>query len=195
MNYLNKAYHYGWNQANSQGTSMKVVPFEPYIRVCTGQSSLSQADSVARSFLESCQNPQGDDLDDFMGQKVELAEDRTHLILEQICGGDRVKDFNLNSLYEDLLKIGKWRMERPISEYHMKDKTWTDLNKMELQIRDQIRREIKDAAKDLAFPHKDLRESLLDFKKQKTKAQMLDMDMESSGPAYTPGGEDYRSVY
>jgi len=44
---------------------------------------------------------------------------------------------------------------------------------MELQIRDQIRRELKDFAKDIAFPAKDLRESLLEFKLQNQKANMM----------------------
>ncbi len=34
----------------------------------------------------------------------------------------------------------------------MMDQIWSDLNKSELQVREQIRRELKDSAKDLSFP-------------------------------------------
>ncbi len=58
---------------------------------------------------------------------------------------------------------------------------------MELQIRDQIRRELKDAAKDTAFPAKDLREGLLEFKLQNQKSQMM-MDMNDVNDVNQIGG-------
>ncbi len=81
-------------------------------------------------------------------------------------------------LYEDLLKINNWRLERPFPDYYSKDRIWADLNRSELQIREQIRREMKDSARDMSFPQKDLRESLLEFKLQTHKNRLLEGDLE-----------------
>ncbi|VBB44964.1 hypothetical protein TRIP_B350131 [uncultured Desulfatiglans sp.] len=110
----------------------------------------------------------------------ELSEDRVSLILGEIHGRETLKHDNLARLYDDLLKVRNWRLERPFPEYYQKDRIWSDLNRMEIQIREQIRRELKDAARDTSFPQKDLRESLIDFKLQSQKAQMMEGGLEMS---------------
>ena len=136
-------------------------------------------------------------LDDLFNQKKELSEDRVNLVLEEITGRERLREENLSDLYQDLLRIDNWRLERPIDQYYQKDKTWLDLNKMELQIRDQIRRELKDCARDTSFPQKDLRESLLDFKQQTQKAQMMveGLDMSLEGSDKHEEGEQYQPTH
>lgn len=136
-------------------------------------------------------------LDDFFNQKKELSEDKIKLVLEEITGRERLREENLSGLYEDLLRINNWRLERPIQQYYQKDGTWSDLNKMELQIRDQIRRELKDCARDTSFPQKELRESLLDFKGQTKKAQMMGEELEMSleGSGKYEKGEQNQSTY
>jgi len=120
-----------------------------------------------------------------------------NLVLEEITGRERLREENLSDLYQDLLRIDNWRLERPIDQYYQKDKTWLDLNKMELQIRDQIRRELKDCARDTSFPQKDLRESLLDFKQQTQKAQMMveGLDMSLEGSDKHEEGEQYQPTH
>ena len=155
---------------------------------------------VAEKFMKRAESPgKMSYLDDFFNQKKELSEDKVNLVLEEITGRERLREENLSDLYQDLLRIDNWRLERPIDQYYQKDKTWSDLNKMELQIRDQIRRELKDCARDTSFPQKDLRESLLDFKQQTRKAQMmeegLEMGLEGShkhdkGEQYQPTNQD-----
>lgn len=116
----------------------------------------------------------GDITASLFGNKKELSQYKIDLILGDISARDRIRYDNLRSLYDDLLKIDNWRLKRDFPFNYATDKIWTDLNKMELQIRDQIRKELKDAAKDTAFPSKDLREGLLESKINEQKSKMLD---------------------
>ena len=137
-------------------------------------NSYTVPQAMADAFREGVRSIQtAPDFDDMFSQKVDLAEDRTDLILGEIRGRDYLRYNNLTRLYDDLLKVNTWRLEIPFPENYQKSRTWQDLNKMELQIRDQIRRELKEFAKDIAFPAKDLRESLLEFKLQNQKANMM----------------------
>ena len=137
-------------------------------------NSYTVPQAMADVFREGVRSIQtAPDFDDMFSQKVDLAEDRTNLILGEIRGRDYLRYDNLTRLYDDLLKVNTWRLEIPFPENYQKGRTWQDLNKMELQLRDQIRRELKDFAKDTAFPAKDLRESLLEFKLQNQKANMM----------------------
>lgn len=131
--------------------------------------------------------------DDFFTQKKELSEDKINLILGEISSRESLKNNDLKMLYEDLMKINNWRLERPFPDCYSKDRLWSDLNRSELQIRDQIRREMKDAARDAAFPQKDLRESLLDFKVQTQKNHLLEggLEMELEGSYLTHTGDQY----
>ena len=95
--------------------------------------------------------------------------------MSEIKDRDSLLKDNIARLYDDLLRVQNWRLERPFPHCYATDRTWTDLNKMELNLRDQIRRELKDAAKDGAFARKDLRETLIEFKQQQQKANMLDL--------------------
>ena len=136
-------------------------------------------------------------LDDFFNQKKELSEDSVNLVLEEITGRERLREENVADLYQDLMRINNWRLERPIDQYYLRDSAWLDLNRMELQIRDQIRRELKDCARDTSFPQKDLRESLLDFKQQTQKAQMMaeGLDMSLEGSDKHEEGEQYQPTH
>ena len=134
------------------------------------------------------------DFDDFFNQKKELGRDKVNLILDGIYQRETIKYNNLKLLYEDLLRINNWRLERPYPDNYKKDRLWSDLNRSELQIRDQIRREMKDAARDMAFTEKDLRESLLEFKVQAQKNNMFEsgMEIEPDGSQLYPTGDaDY----
>lgn len=138
---------------------------------------------IADAFMEAVRSPESTpDFDDFMGQKVELSEDKTRLILADITERNNLAYDNLRSLYDDLLRVQNWRMQVQYPQCYARDKTWGDLNKMELDIRDKIRRERKDTSKDIAFNSRDLREGLLEFKVNQRKGQMLDdsLDLESA---------------
>ena len=171
-----EAYQYKSYMANLDGARIKVVPFRQYVRAYSPQrmTPYRTAEAMAEMFTAAVRDPiQSQNSDDLFSLKLGLTEDKTALILDEIKARDQIKYDNLGRLYDDLIQVGKWRLERAFPDNYKQDKTWSDLNKMELSIRDQIRRELKDAAKDAAFPSKDLRESLLEFKIQNQKANML----------------------
>ena len=136
---------------------------------------------LAEDFMKQAEIPgKTSYLDDLFNQKKELAEDKVNLVLEEITGRERLREENVSDLYQDLMRINNWRLEIPFDQYYQKDRTWSDLNKMELQIRDQIRRELKDSARDTSFPQKELRESLLYFKQKTQKARIMEGGLEMS---------------
>jgi len=164
---------------STQGAKIKILPALQYLPSpnLPGKNPYSMAETFMGTISDS-QNKGY--LDDLFNQKKELSEDRVNLILGEIHGRETLKQDNLVRLYDDLLKVRNWRLERPFPEYYQKDRIWSDLNRMEIQIREQIRRELKDAARDTSFPQKDLRESLIDFKLQSQKAQMMEGGLEMS---------------
>ena len=171
-----EAYRYENHLSQFDGAKLRVLPGLTYLREYnpSRNSPYTMTQAMAEAFMQpSSTGPKTDQIGDFFGQKKELSQDKIGLILGEISARDRIRYDNLKSLYDDLLRIDCWRLKRPYPQNYSTDKTWTDLNKMELQLRDQIRRELKDAAKDTAFPAKDLREGLLEFKLQDKKSEMM----------------------
>jgi hypothetical protein len=153
-----------------------IIPMDSTIheRFCTQQR-------WAENFVDTVQSKTGSpDIDDIFQQKLSLTQDRNYLIINEIMEKDAIHKQNLSRLYDDLFMVEKWQKERPYPENYIKDKTWMDFNKMELGLRDQIRRELKDSIKSISFNEKDLRESLLDFKKQSQKNQMMGSMLEDT---------------
>lgn len=162
-----------------QGAKLKILPSMQYPPA--PQPPEKNPYSMAETFMGTIIDSKNKGyLDDLFNQKKELSEDRVNLILGEIHGRETLKHDNLARLYDDLLKVKNWRLERPFPEYYQRDTVWASLNRMEIQIREQIRRELKDAARDTSFPQKDLRESLIDFKLQSQKAQMMEGGLEMS---------------
>lgn len=175
----NQNYAYVDYIKNFESAKITELPVLPYVLNYSRTNSLLPG---AEAFLDSVNSQNGSfDDDDFLKQKVDLAHDRVNLTIDEIRHRENLTKNNLTRLYEDLLRIDNWRHEKPLSMNYAKDKTWLDFNKMELQIRDQIRRELKDAARDISFPNKDLRNSLLELKVQNQRQHMLNMsDIEMS---------------
>lgn len=172
------AYLYENYIHNLAGASVHIVPGTTYVtgKIQKGYTPNYCPVSAAGSFMENVRNSQAKpDIEDFFQQKIELSDDRVKLILSEILSRDRLRYENLNRLYEDLFRVDQWRAEIPFPQNYLKDRAWSDLNRMELQIREQIRRETKDFARDAAFPTKDLREGLLEFKLQNQKSKMVDL--------------------
>ena len=113
-------------------------------------------------------------LEDMAQSDIDIAKSRNDLILGDIKDRVCLRDQNLNSLYQDLFRIYNWRNCRHFPENLATDKTWLEFNKMELDIRDKIRRELKDSSKDTSFAGKDLRESLLDHRTKSLESMALD---------------------
>jgi len=185
-----EAYRYVNYIQNLHGSKINILP--PTIYPIDKPHIEDSHQTAASAFMEYANNHENaGGFDDFFKQKVELSEDKIDLILADIYRREALRKSNLLMLYEDLLKIDNWRLERPFPEYYSKDRIWSDFNRSELQIREQIRREMKDTTRDLAFPQKDLRESLLEFKLQTHKNQLLegDLEMELDGSYLTKTGD------
>ena len=185
-NYIQKLY----------GSKLTIVP--PTICPIENPIIENHHQKAASAFMENANSKKNaGGVDDFFKQKIELNEDKVNLILEDIYRRDALRKSNLLMLYEDLLKIENWRLERPFPDFYSKDKIWSDLNRSELQIREQIRREMKDAVRDISFPEKDLRESLLEFKLQTHKNSLLEGDLEMGleAPYLTHTGDKNHEGY
>ena len=175
--------------------TIRIVP--PPLTPAPSHTPTSSPSDTGKAFIKAVNDTYHmPHLDDLFTQKKELSEDRLDLIFGEIEARETLKRENLAMLYDDLMRIRNWRMDRPFPEYYLKDRTWSEFNRMELQIRDQIRRELKDAARDTSFPQKDLRDSLLEFKLQSQRTHMMegDLGMGAEGSLYTPPG-DYHTTY
>ena len=174
MDWGKEAYNYENYFGSLKGAKIKPV-YCPFIFTGYLQAPQPYSPIAERtySFLNSKSAQSPDDSMDFFKQKLDLATDKTDLILDQIKGRDGLKYENLKRLYADLLRLDNWRLEHDPSGYLVHDKLWQDQNKMELDLRSQIRRELNDSSRDTAFPEKDLRDSLLEVKIQKSKSDML----------------------
>ena len=195
-----ETYHYGNYVPNLDGARLLVVAGLEYLSAYNSRHRKPY--DIASWFMKTAQNPpEGPQNDDFLRQKVDLTEDKVGLILGEIDTRESLTSRNLEELYNDLLRVSNWRLERPFPENELRDKIWMDFNKLELQVRDQIRREKKDSAKDIAFPNKDLRHSLLEFKIQNQKVNMLDMGNLEAGvmgldnPYEAQTGDPHQSNY
>jgi len=191
-------YDYRNYLSNSGPAKIRILPGIAYVRE---YSHPSFAKIMVDEFMDSSldQNTRSN-LDDIFQQKLETSKDGIDLILYEIQERERLMYENINVLYEDLFKIDQWRAQRPFPDNYRKDKIWSDLNRMELNIKEQLRRELKDTAKHTSFSLKDLRNSLLGYKKQKLKSNMMQETMDLEGleekldPAnvYKYSGDIYR---
>ena len=164
-------YTYDSYIPNFRGATVRILPTLPSSSPSPHQDR-GAATEAALSLMEESmpiESTTEDDLFDFFGQKNELARDTANLIAATIQERFRLRNDNIAQLYDDLLKIDNWRLERPFPENYFKDKLWMDFNKLELKIHEQIRREQQDTLRDTAFAKKDLRESALEWKKLQQK--------------------------
>ena len=186
------AYRHEGYFNNLKGAKLTVLPTMPAI-IETPSAMPFHTDS-AMNFIDSINRVSSNEDFDLFAQKKEIGEDTIRLIMEELNARERLRMENLTSLYEDLLRIENWRQERTFPDNYKKDRLWSDLNSSELKIREQIRREMKDAVRDMAFPQKDLRQSLLEFKLQAQKNQLLndDLEMALESPYQPTGDLNYR---
>ena len=152
-----------------------------YVRVYDPKqnNAYTMTNEMAKVFMHESQNPtKKPEIEDFAQNEIGLSEDKINLVLGEIQSRERLRNDNLNSLYGDLFKIYNWRNCRTFPMDMATDNIWLDMNKMELDVRDKIRRELKDSVRDTSFPQKDLRESLLEHKTKNQESQMLEGGLE-----------------
>lgn len=183
QNHIKEAYMYSRHLddiglfSNKNDAKIRVLPgVFNYLRVYDPKrnSAYTMTEEVAKAFMEDSTKPQKEsNLEDLSKSEIELSENNINLILGEIQGRERLRNDNMQRLYDDLFRVYNWRHCRSFPENVATDRTWSDLNKMELDLRDKIRRELKDSVRDTSFPQKDLRESLLEFKAKNTESQSL----------------------
>jgi len=61
--------------------------------------------------------------------------------------------------------LDNWRLQRNPTG-HLRYTLWHDMNRREMEIRKQIRREMIESERDTAFPEKNLRDSLFIYIRQ-----------------------------
>jgi hypothetical protein len=163
--YQYKDYLPGW-----QGAKITPVAGMPYLFYP------QTPQSVHHRMVNEYKNVASDgpiDFSDLFRHKRDLADSNIGMILMDIQVRDSLLHDNLTRLYDDLLQVDNWRNARPYAQQYVTDKLWHDMNRMELDIRDKIRRELNTHAKDTVFATKDLRESVLDYNRKSRKSAML----------------------
>ena len=191
-----EAYQYRKYLPKLEGARILPVPGIEYLKAYNQRrnSPYTMTKEVMQAFMQDARERQKSaQFDDLFRQKVGLAEDKSALVLSELQARNRLSIDNLGRLYDDLLRLENWRLSRPYPACVSQDRTWWDMNKMEMDIRQQIRRELQQEARDMAFPQKDLRESLLEFKLQNQKAQMVEggLEMELDGSSEMYQGDTY----
>ena len=114
-------------------------------------------------------------LDDMLGMDQEVARDQIDLIIQGVNALYEVKKVNMESLYDDLLRVSNMHHDRGGDPY-ARDKMWFDIEKNYLAIRDQIRKEQTQFERSSSFLGKELREALIEWKKQKQMGDMMKDD-------------------
>jgi len=169
MNHQKEAYGYENYVGKLTGGKIKEVRM-PYVFV-TPTLQYSPSPFLDENTLTA--QSEAVSSDDFLGMKVDMAKDKISLITGQINARRGLSYDIIGRIYDDLFLVEKLRTGLPFPDKYQCGKPWSDLNSFELQLKSEIRRELRESSKDTAFPEKDLRDSVLDFKVQKSKSDML----------------------
>ena len=168
---------------------IKPVPFRYYSLPTKTKSPKYTARSIAEYFVAhklSSDSDQGIEDMNIMARSAELERDRASLIIDRIEQIGTHTYTNLASLYDDLLAISQMKLERPFPDYLQKDKMWLDLQKMELEIKRQIRTECTQFYRLADRSVSGLHESLINLKERQGKASMLEKILQSEAQPCTP---------
>ena len=169
-----EAYEYANHRVSWSGAKLKVIPQVPYaLAQATGQYRCPN--NHAYSFDEDIDNSHSGSHfgDDLLGMKVDIAKDKIGHSRRLIGARMRTHYDIISRIYDDLFAVEKLRAGLPFPLKYEHGKTWSDLNRHELDLRAEIRRELRELAKDTAFPAKDLGQSVLEFKVQSAKNKIL----------------------
>jgi hypothetical protein len=111
---------------------------------------------------------------DIFSLKSDQAAERIQLIKGDMRITNHVTEQNLKSLYQELLMLGTWEMQLPFEKVYSKERTWLDLKKMVLDVRKQIREEIRSSARDTAMLRKELRDAILEHRLETKQMRLMD---------------------
>ena len=137
--------------------------------------------TLTKNFVEDLTDPEKEtSIDDIFTLKLNTAEDRILLIISELLARKNLEKENINFLKRELVQIGSWRLEIPFPQRYYKGRTWMDLNKMEMEIRREMRQEVNGFMKDSGFLLKELRDTIVEHRSEKRKIKIFDVkDLES----------------
>lgn len=159
----NEHYEYRDGIEKLEGSKIKVVPFWTPCK-------------PAYTAWESVLRPTRTDSADFPAIKSAKYRDKVDLVLEELLRREKVKYKNLMKIYGDLLDVYQAKIELDPSHFYTKSKAWLDLFGQELNLKKQIRSELRDMYKDTLQASKELRESLLEYKVQAQKYKLFSIE-------------------
>ena len=115
-----------------------------------------------------------------MGMDVEVTKDKMSLIRGQIEARQGISYDILSRIYDDIFTVEKLRTGLPFPARYEQGKSWSDLNKHELDLRVEVRKEMKEVLKDNSFSTKDLRDSILEYKVQSMESKLMSGGLEDT---------------
>ena len=168
MDFEKERYHYQNYIGNFAGAKVKVLPTAFYETATYTPSA---------SALDILNEPPGKvEIDDFMALKVGKYRDKVDLIMDELSKRERVKYDNLCSIHDDLLNVYEAKIQLDPSHFYTKSQHWRDLFSQELNLKKQIRSELRDMYRDTQRTGTDLRDSLLEYKIQSQKFKMFSIE-------------------
>jgi len=159
-----EAYDYSNYIGNLEGAKVRIIPGErPYMKVIPGR--------FERIFDET-----GTDTADFPAIKKAKYRDKVDLVLDELSRREHIKYDNLMRIYGDLLDVYCAKVQLDPTHFYTKSKAWLDLFNQELNLKKQIRSELRDMYKDTTTASKELRESLLEYKVQAQNYKLFSIE-------------------
>jgi hypothetical protein len=116
------------------------------------------------------------ELEDPMQLKSFKYRDKIDLIIDELGRRDKIKYDNLCRIQSDLLDVYQAKVGLDPSHFYTKSQPWRDLFSQELNLKQQIRSELRDMYRDTQRASEQLRDSLLEHKIQSQKMKMFSLE-------------------
>ena len=116
------------------------------------------------------------DFDDPLQLKSARYRDKIDLIIDDLGRRERIKYDNLCRIHDDLMNVYQAKVSLDPSHIYTKSQAWRDLFKHELNLKQQIRSELRDMYRDTQRASEQLRDSLLEYKIQSQKMRMFSIE-------------------
>jgi hypothetical protein len=129
-----------------------------------------------RGRFEGIMDPTATDSADFPAIKSAKYRDKIDLVLDELSRREAVKYDNLMRIYGDLLNVYELKFQLDPTHFYTKSKAWLDLFNQELNLKKQIRSELRDMYRDTGLASKELRESLLEYKVSAQKYKLFSIE-------------------
>ena len=164
-----EAYLYHNYISNLKGATMEVVPFVYYDRPDY------KPKNVRYEFLKDAENGESD-CDDFLKIRTGNFRDQVDLILDELSRRERLTYQNLQSLHSDLMDVYQAKVQLDNTHFYTQSRQWQGVWNHELDIKKQIRNELKELYKDTSRASESLRRSLLEYKMQNQKYRLFSIE-------------------